>query len=172
ISTNESRVSPSAASSGATDGSSRPRTHSARSLTCIAQTSAMLIPSILDDRAASLSPLPPQSGQAVNVTTRSTKARMCGQRVDVLGQERLLDRRDQPRLRQVDPVDLDLGRLLVEQVAELLLGELADRLVRVEEAAAPEDAAVPAVHAVAGDRERTLVERLAVVVQLRQVEVG
>jgi hypothetical protein len=55
---------------------------------------------------------------------------------------------------------------------ELLLGELADRLVRVEEAAAAEDAAVPAVHAVAGDRERALVERLAVVVQLGQVDVG
>ena len=70
------------------------------------------------------------------------------------------------------PVDLDLGRLLVEQVVQLLLGVLADRLVRVEEAAAAEDAAVPAVHAVAGDRERALVERLAVVVQRGQVEVG
>ena len=55
---------------------------------------------------------------------------------------------------------------------ELGLGELADRLVRVEEAAAAEDAAVPALHAVAGDRERTLVERLGVVVQRGQVEVG
>ena len=45
-------------------------------------------------------------------------------------------------------------------------------LSRVEEAAASEDAAVPAVHAVTRDRERALVERLAVVVQLRQVEVG
>src|SRR6266540_3757441 len=94
------------------------------------------------------------------------------QRVDVLGQHRLLDLRDQTLVGQVDAVDLDLGRLLVEQVVELSLGELADRLVRVEEAAATEDAAVPAVHAVTGDRERTLVERLAVVVQLRQVEVG
>jgi hypothetical protein len=34
------------------------------------------------------------------------------------------------------PVDLDLGRLLVEQVVQLLLGELLDRLVGVEEAAA------------------------------------
>ena len=68
----------SVASSGATDGSSRPRTHSARSLICIAQTSAMLIPSIFDDRAASLSRVPSHSGQAVNVTARSTKARMCG----------------------------------------------------------------------------------------------
>ena len=54
---------------------------------------------------------------------------------------------------------------------QLLLGEFADRLVRVEVAAATEDAAVPTVHAVAGDRQRTLVERLAVVVQLGQVEV-
>jgi hypothetical protein len=45
-------------------------------------------------------------------------------RVDVLGQERLLDARDQPRVRQVDPVDLDLGRLLVEEVVQLALGEL------------------------------------------------
>ena len=47
------------------------------------------------------------------------------QRVDVLGQERLLDRRDQTLVRQVDALDLDLGRLLVEQVVELLLRELA-----------------------------------------------
>ena len=38
----------------------------------------MLIPLIFDDRAASLSRVPPHSGQAVNVTARSTNARMCG----------------------------------------------------------------------------------------------
>ena len=38
----------------------------------------MLIPSIFDDRAGSLSRVPPQSGQGVNVTARSTKARTCG----------------------------------------------------------------------------------------------
>ena len=38
----------------------------------------MLIPSIFDDRAASLSRVPSQSGQAVKVTARSTNARMCG----------------------------------------------------------------------------------------------
>src|SRR6185503_9679437 len=59
----------------------------------------------------------------------------------------------------------------VEEVAQFLLGELLDRLVRVEEAAAAEDPAVPAVHAVAGDGERTLIERLAVVVQRREVDV-
>jgi hypothetical protein len=61
------------------------------------------------------------------------------QRIDVLGQERLLDLRDQTLVRQVDAIDLDLGRLLVEQVVELLPGERADRLVSVEEAAAAED---------------------------------
>ena len=57
-------------------------------------------------------------------------------RLAVLGEERLLDLRDQPRVGQVDPLDLDLGRLLVEQVVQFLFGVLADRLVRVEEAAA------------------------------------
>ncbi len=38
----------------------------------------MLIPLIRDDRAASLSRVPPHSGQAVKVTARSTNARMCG----------------------------------------------------------------------------------------------
>ena len=38
----------------------------------------MLIPSILDDRAPTLRRVPPQSGQAVNVTARSTNARMWG----------------------------------------------------------------------------------------------
>ena len=68
----------SAPSSGATDGSSSPRTHSARSLICIAQTSAMLSFLILEDRAASASRVPSHSGQVVKVTTRSTNARMCG----------------------------------------------------------------------------------------------
>ena len=44
----------------------------------MAQASAMLIPSIFDERAASLSRVPPHSGQVVNVTARSTNARMCG----------------------------------------------------------------------------------------------
>ena len=67
-----------AVDSGATDGSSRPRTHSPSSLICIAQASAMLIRLIFEDRVASLRRVPPQSGQSVNVTARSTNARMCG----------------------------------------------------------------------------------------------
>ena len=65
-------------SSGATDRSSRSRTQPARSLICIAQASAMLVPLIFDDRASSDSRVPSQSGHVVNVTARSTKARMCG----------------------------------------------------------------------------------------------
>ena len=38
----------------------------------------MLIFSIFDDRAASLSRVPSHSGHVVKVTTRSTKARTCG----------------------------------------------------------------------------------------------
>ena len=38
----------------------------------------MLIPLIFDDRAASLSRVPPHSGHVVKVTARSTNARMCG----------------------------------------------------------------------------------------------
>jgi hypothetical protein len=56
----------------------RPRIQTARSLISIAQASAMLIPLIFDDRAGSFSRVPPQSGQPVNVTTRSTNLRMCG----------------------------------------------------------------------------------------------
>ena len=37
-----------------------------------------MTPSIFDERAASLSRVPSQSGQVVKVTTRSTNARMCG----------------------------------------------------------------------------------------------
>ena len=38
----------------------------------------MLTLLIFDDRAASPSRVPPQSGHVLNVTARSTNARMCG----------------------------------------------------------------------------------------------
>ena len=44
----------------------------------MAQASAMSMPRMRDERAASLSLVPAQSGQAVNVAARSTNARMCG----------------------------------------------------------------------------------------------
>ncbi len=66
------------ASSGATEGSSRESTHAARSLICIAHASAMLTFLIFEERAASVSRVPSQSGQVVKVTARSTNSRMCG----------------------------------------------------------------------------------------------
>src|ERR671916_143855 len=62
--------------------------------------------------------------------------------IDVLGEHRLLNLRDDALVGEVDPFHLDLRRLPVEQLMELLLGELRDRLVHVE-AGAAEDAAVP-----------------------------
>ena len=44
----------------------------------MAQASAMLMPLIFEERAPSLSRVPPHSGQAAKVTARSTNARMCG----------------------------------------------------------------------------------------------
>ena len=78
MSTNESRFSCSASSSGATDGSLSFRAHAARSRISIAHASAMLSLSIFEDRASSLSRVPPQSGHVWKVTARSTNARMCG----------------------------------------------------------------------------------------------
>ena len=78
ISTNESSRCPRLRSSGATPGSSSPRTHVARSVICIAQASAIETPRIFEDRAGAASRVPSHSGQAWNTTARSTNARMCG----------------------------------------------------------------------------------------------
>ena len=94
------------------------------------------------------------------------------QSVDVLRQERLLDLRGQPLVGEVDVVDLHLRRFAVEEVVKLLLGVLADRLVGVEEARFGVEPDRPAVRRVARDRDRALGERLALVVELRQVDVG
>ena len=44
----------------------------------MAQASAMLTPLIFDERASSDNRVPSHSGHVVNVTARSTNARMCG----------------------------------------------------------------------------------------------
>ena len=75
-------------------------------------------------------------------------------RVDVLGQQRLLNLGDQPLVGDVDPFDLDPGGLLVQQRVEFPFRELRDRLVRVEETTSAVDTSVPAVHAVPGDGQR------------------
>ena len=56
------------------------------------------------------------------------------ERVGVLRQHRLLDPRHEALVGEVDPVDPHLGRLPVEEVVELRLRVVADRLVGVEEA--------------------------------------
>src|SRR3712207_2417054 len=61
--------------------------------------------------------------------------------------------------------------LLVEEVVHLLPGVPADRLVQVETDAL-EEAAVPPLHAVAGDRQPPFVQGLRRVVEGREVEVG
>ena len=76
--TNESSSRRRFISSGATDGSVRSRAHAARSLICILQASAMLMPAIFELRAPALRRVPSHSGQGAKATARSTKARMCG----------------------------------------------------------------------------------------------
>ena len=102
----------------------------------------MLMPLILEERAASLSRVPPHSGH-VGEGHRPVheRADVRLHRLPVLGEHRLLDPRDQPLVGEVDAVDLSLGRLAVEEVVQLGLGVVADRLVRVEEARLAEDAA-------------------------------
>jgi hypothetical protein len=133
----------------------------------------MLIPPIRDDRAASLSRVPPHSG-ASGEGDRPVHERpdVRLQRLPVLGEHRLLEPRDQPLVGLVDARDLHPDRLVIQEVLQFLLGVLGDRLIRVVEARFGVEAIVPAACRVAGDGERALVERLAVVVQLRQVDLG
>ena len=88
-------------------------------------------------------------------------------RLLVLGEHGLLDPRDQPLVGHVDARDLHPDRLVPQEVVQLFLGERADRLVRVVEARLGVQPGVPAAPGIAGDRDRPLPERLAVVVQLR-----
>jgi hypothetical protein len=59
-------------------GASSPRMNAARSLICSEAQSAMLRPSISDERASALRRVPSHDGQAVNVAMRSTAARRLG----------------------------------------------------------------------------------------------
>ena len=100
-----------------TDGSSRSRSQSARSLICIAQASAMLMPADLGRPGLRGQP----GAVAVGAGAEGGRALDEGphvrlQRVDVLGQHGLLDLRDHALVGEVDALDLDLGGLLVEQV--------------------------------------------------------
>ncbi len=94
------------------------------------------------------------------------------QRVPVLLQHRLRQLGDEPLVGHVDGLDLDLRRLLVEEVLHLLVGVVLDRLVRVDEARLGESLHHPAVDVVAGDRERTVGQRLGAVEELVEVDVA
>ena len=84
----------------------------------------MFFPSIFDDRAASLGGTTTFGTDSERHHPINEGADVRLQRVDVLGKHRLLDRRDQARVGQVDAVDLDPGRLLVEEVAGSFLVNL------------------------------------------------
>ncbi len=86
--------------------------------------------------------------------------------LDILRQERLLHVGDEPEVGHVDAGDLDLGRLLVEEVVSLGLGEVLDRLVGGHESRLGEDPHAPAVGRVAGDGQGALLDRLVLVEQL------
>jgi hypothetical protein len=106
-------------------------------------------------------------------TALSTNSRMWGlHALGVLGQHRLADPRHQPLVGDVDPVSLDLRGLLVEEVVELALGVVADRLVGVHQARFRVEPDVPAAGLVAGNGEGAVVERLRVVVEPGEVDVG
>jgi hypothetical protein len=92
------------------------------------------------------------------------------ERLLVLLQVGRLHLRDKPLVGQVGALDLDLDRLLVEEVVHFLLGVVADRLVRVEDAGQAEDAPVPAVGGVARDGDGALGERLVPVEQLVEID--
>ena len=133
----------------------------------------MLIVPIRDDRRLGLSRVPSHSGQVANVTARSTKARMCG----CIASTSLA--RNDFWIEGMIPVYVRLIPSTLILVGSLWSRSCSSRLVywRIglsgsKIAAAAEDPAVPAVHAVAGDGQRALVERLAVVVERCQVDVG
>ncbi len=94
------------------------------------------------------------------------------QRVDVLAEHRLADLRDQPVIGDVDATCLDLRRLPVQEVVALLLGVVLDRLLRVEESGLGVLDHHPAVGGVARHQDGPLGERLRLVDDHGQVEVG
>ncbi len=117
ISANESRSCSSAASSGATERSSTPRTQSARSEICMAHASAMLTPLIRDERAALLVAIALAlrgSSEGDRPVRERSDVRL--HRVGVLGQDGSLQPQDQPFVSLVDADDLHPDRLVVEQV--------------------------------------------------------
>ena len=132
----------------------------------------MLMPLIFDERAGSLSRRPVALGtRGERHGSLDERPDVRLHRVEVLGQHRLLDLGNEALVGQVDALDLDLGRFLVEEAFELGRAVVTDPLCRVE-AGRREDARRPAIGGVAGDLDRALGERLGLVVELGQVDVA
>ena len=115
-------MSPSDASSGATDGSSSPRTH-------VGEVADLHRAGVGDADAVDLRrPRGLAEAGAAAVGARREGDRPLHERadvrlqaVDVLRQHRLLDLRDQALVGEVDALDLDLAGLAVEELVPLLL---------------------------------------------------
>ncbi len=92
------------------------------------------------------------------------------QRLDVLAEHRLANLRDQALVGHVDALELDLARLGVEQVLTLLLGHLLDRdVLRNDHLVGRHH---PPVGGVAGHQDRPIDQRLRLVDDDREVEIG
>ena len=91
--------------------------------------------------------------------------------LDVLGQHRLLDLRDDPLESQVDALHLDLGGFGVQHGVQLPGTEGGNRLVH-RQAHALEQPAVPAVHRVAGHGQGAFTQALGIVIQGGPVDVA
>ena len=81
-------------------------------------------------------------------------------RLPIFREDRAPDPQDQPFIGHVDALDLHPLGLAMEEVAQFLLGEVANRLLRIDEARGEVETRVPAALGVAGDRDRALGERL------------
>ena len=92
-------------------------------------------------------------------------------RLPVLGEERLPHLGDQPLVGDVHVQHPDLGRLPVQEVRQLRLRVVPDRLVRVHEPRLGERLHRPAALLVPRDGDGPLGQRLGVVVELGQVDV-
>ncbi len=94
-------------------------------------------------------------------------------RLDILGEKGFLDFGDQSLVGEIDAVDLDLGRLLIEEVIEFSFGEVADGFVGVDKAGFDEDLDGPeAIDAVAGDGDGAIGDRFRVVIELGEIDIG
>ncbi len=93
-------------------------------------------------------------------------------RLPLLRQIHSLDLEDQTLVRRVDARDPQLDRRLVQEVVPLPLGEVPQRLVRVEEPGVGETPHIPAADREVRHRDRALIDRLLEVHQAVDIDAG